>query len=235
MAEDDFDIDALAAYLHLSPVQVSRLVERGRLPARRVSGQLRFSRHEVHHWLEERIGLSDEAELVHMEGVLSTRPGRDQGDVISIAELLPVEAIAVPLAARTRQSVIVEMTELAARTGLLWDAGKMAEAVRAREDMAPTALENGVALLHPRRPMPSVLGEAVIALGRTNRGIPFGGAGGVLTDLFFLIGSLDDRGHLRILARLSRLISDPSLLDELRHATDARTAHELIAARETQL
>jgi len=40
----------------------------------------------------------------------------------------------------------------------------------------------GVALLHPRRPQASILGEAVLALGITGQGIPFGGTSG-LTDL----------------------------------------------------
>ena len=55
-------------------------------------------------------------------------------------------------------------------------------------------------------------------------GIPFGGAQGTLTDLFFLILSVDDRGHLRVLARLSRLLADATFLAELRQAADARTA-----------
>jgi PTS system nitrogen regulatory IIA component len=129
--------------------------------------------------------------------------------------------------------VIQSLMDVAARTGLLWDPERMAEAVRAREEMNPTALENGVALLHPRRPMPSILGAALVAFGRTPNGIPFGGP--VLTDLFFLIGSLDERGHLRTLARLSRLVSDANLLAELRAAADARAVHELIQRAEMNL
>src|SRR5207248_8860875 len=110
-----------------------------------------------------------------------------------------------------------------------------AEAVRAREAMLPTAMDNGVALLHPRRPLPAILGQAFLALGRTDRGIPFGGARGALTDLFFLICSLDDRGHLRTLARLSRLLGDPALIEALRQAPDAQAAWHAIAEREAQL
>ena len=51
-------------------------------------------------------------------------------------ELLPVEAIALPLPCRTRGSVIQEMVKLAARTGLLWDAAKMTEAVRVARGIA---------------------------------------------------------------------------------------------------
>ncbi len=235
MADDDFGIDNLAEYLHLTPPQVTRLAERGKLPARKVGGQWRFSQAEVHHWLETRIGLSSDEELAQMEEVLRRKRGSIDDRQTSILDMLPLEAIAIPLHARTRGSVITSMAQLAAGTGYLWDAPKMAEAVRAREDMMPTTLEGGVALLHPRRPLANILGQACMALGRTNRGIPFGGARGGLTDVFFLICSIDDRGHLRTLARLSRLIGDRGLLDALRAAPDAAAARQAIADREAQI
>jgi PTS system nitrogen regulatory IIA component len=236
MAEDDFDIEGLAAYLHLDPAQVSKLADRGKLPGRRVSGAWRFSQAAIHHWLEERIGLSGDEELAEVEGVLqrSAEAAGEETAYPSIAGLLPVEAIAIPLEAKTRNSVISSMVELAAASGRLWDPQKMADAVRSREEMHPTALENGVALLHPRRPLPSILAEPCLAVGVTRGRVPFGG-GGVLSDVFFLICSVEDRGHLRTLARLSRLITASGFLDELRAAEDAVSAHELIAGREREL
>ncbi|HTQ38280.1 MAG TPA: PTS sugar transporter subunit IIA [Pirellulales bacterium] len=234
MADEDFDLERLAVYLHLTPAQVNRLAERGKLPGRKVHGQWRFSQAQVHHWLENRIGLSDQEELQHVEAIV--RPATGYLHKLSaIAEILPLAAIEVPLLAKTRNSVITSMTEVAARTGLLWDPPKMAEAVRAREDMHPTALEIGVALMHPRRPMTSILGEAFLAFGRTEKAIPFGGRSGLLTDLFFLICSTDDRGHLQTLARLSRLIVDPSLLAALRAAPDAAMVHQAFQSAEAKL
>lgn len=234
MAPRDFDVDSLAAYLHLSPQQVARMADRGKLPGRKVGGQWRFPEAEIHHWLEDRIGLGDEEDLVQVETVLD----RDQGthaEVVSIARMLRREAIAVPLQARTRGSVIGEMAQLAAQTGLLWDPDRMADAVRERESLHPTALDIGVALLHPRRPLPGILAEPFLALGRTYQGVPFGGARGVLTDLFFLILSTDDRGHLRTLARLSRLLGDNTTLEGLRCCDDAASTLDWIALREAEL
>jgi nitrogen PTS system EIIA component len=235
MADDDFDIDRLAAYLHVDPAQVSRLADRGRLPGRKVAGHWRFSPATIHHWLEERMGLSTEDELKQMETALRRPPGEQIQSAMALAEMLPLEAIAIPLAAKTRGSVVTSMCELAAETGWLWDPAKMGEAVRVREDLCPTALDNGAALLHPRRPLAGILDRPFLALGRTDGGIPFGGARGTLTDVFFLILSTDERGHLRVLARLSRLLAAPTFLDELRQATDARDAHELIARYEAEL
>ena len=234
MSEEDFDTDRLAAYLHLLPAQVARLADRGKLPGRKVQGHWRFAQADIHHWLESRIGLSDEEQLQEMETILRSPLGQ-QPTLRCIAERLPLAAIEVPLAARTRNSVISSMADVAARTGLLWDAQKMAQAVRDREDMHPTALDIGVALMHPRRPMASILGEDFLTFGRTENAIPFGGAHGALTDLFFLICSIDDRGHLQTLARLSRLIADPTLLEALRAAQDAQAVRHAIETAEAQI
>lgn len=235
MDYEDFTIDTLAAYLHLTPQQITRLADRGRVPGRKVGGQWRFSQAEIHHWMEQRMGLLDEEELSQVESVLQREAQRAGDAPISVTQLLPVEAIAVPLPARTRRSVIQSMVDLLAESGLLWDPTAMAEAVLAREDMQPTAMDNGVALLHPRRPMASILAEPLLALGITGQGIPFGGARGVLTDVFFLICSVEDRGHLNVLARISRLISDESLLAQLRAAPDAAAVRKAIADREAEL
>jgi len=233
VAKDDFDISGLATYLHLMPAQVVKLAERGKLPGRRVAGQWRFSRAEVHLWLEERIGLSGDVELTTMETNLERTDQSGAGEV-SIAGLMSIEAIAVPLDARTRASVISSMTELAAETGMLWDPDKMASAVASREAMHPTALDIGVALMHPRRPQSSILGGPLICLGITGRGIPFGGDGN-LTDLFFLICATNDHEHLRILARLSRMISDSDWVAQLRSAHDPQSVLELVVSREEEL
>jgi PTS system nitrogen regulatory IIA component len=232
---EDYDIDGLAAYLHLDPVAVRKMAERGKLPGRRVAGEWRFSAAEVHHWLEERILGSDEAEQARLEGVLRRRARKAGDEEVTLDALLPPEAVAVPLAARTKASVVSEMVVVAARTGWLWDPVKMEEAVRQREELYPTAVPGGLALLHPRRPMAGILGAPFVAFGRTTRGIPFGDPGGGLTDLFFLILSMDDGGHLRALARLSRVLGDAGVLAALREAQDAAVARDVLIEGERRL
>jgi PTS system nitrogen regulatory IIA component len=143
--------------------------------------------------------------------------------------------MAVPLAARTKNSVINAMTSLAADTGWLWDPAGMAEAVKEREDLYPTAMDGGLALMHPRRPLASMLGRPFVAFGRTSRGIPFGAPGGGLTDLFFLIMSTDDAGHLRTLARLGRVLGLPGTVQAMREAADAGAVREIMLANERGL
>jgi nitrogen PTS system EIIA component len=213
MANEEFDTGTLAAWLHLNPSQIEKLASRGQIPCRRVDGQWRFREREINEWLEERIGASNPEELEQMELMLDSRKSSDE---VTVSALIRPELIANPLNARTRNSVIERLCNFVADTGAVWEPDKFAEAVRARESLHPTALENGVALLHPRRPMANCLADPFLALGLTHSGIPFGGPRGVLTDVFFLIGSSDERQHLKTLARLSRLISKEGFLDGLR-------------------
>lgn len=236
MADDSFDVASLAAYLHMMPGQVTRLAERGNLPGRRIGGQWQFARPEVSQWLEERMGLSDDDELAAMESRLR-RDDSYGASEIDLAELLPLETVAVPLAARTRASVIKAMCELAAVSGRVWDVAKLADAVSQRESMAPTAMENGLALLHPRRPQSSILGEAVIALGITSAGIPFGGgpSGSGMTDIFILIAATSDHEYLRTLARVSRIVNDRDWVAQLRSCPNATAARELVLERDATI
>jgi PTS system nitrogen regulatory IIA component len=184
--------------------------------------------------MEERMGLLEDEELARVETLLTPASAAEDDRRLALSQMLPLEAISVPLSARTRGSVIREMVALVGQTGLLWDPDKMAQAVQAREELQTTAMDIGVALLHPRRPLPTILGEPVLALGLSAQGIAFGGSRN-LTDVFFLVASTDDRGHLRTLARLSRLIANRDFLESLRAADTADRAKQVIAEAEGKL
>ena len=137
MPKEDFDIDSLARYLHITPRKCKSLPSVTKcLPVE--SAGSGSSRAEIHHWLEERIGLADDVDLRDVENVLRRAAG-ELATPERIAEQLTAETIAIPLEARTRSSVIKAMVDLAASTGLLWDTEKMLEAVRERENLHPTA------------------------------------------------------------------------------------------------
>ncbi|MDR1494246.1 MAG: PTS sugar transporter subunit IIA [Planctomycetaceae bacterium] len=234
MPHSTLDFSQLVKYLHLPESKVKKLVDRGDIPGRKVKGDWQFSMPEINTWLEQRIGVSDDGELADIEDNFE-RTSSTKEQTVQIATLMPVEAIAVPFAVRTKESAIRSMTQLAVNTGLLWDGEKMADAIRKREELHPTALDNGVAILHPRRPTSNILGETFLALGVAPAGIPFGGGFGNLTDIFFLLCSMDDQIHLRILARLSRIIAAPDFLVNLRRLESAQEIKQLIADTEAAI
>jgi PTS system nitrogen regulatory IIA component len=229
MGSDMMDMEQLAAYLQRDVREVGKLASRGHLPGHKVGGQWRFARAEINQWIEKQMPSLSEKELSNLES------SGARGDEPLLSNLLSEASIAVPLAASTRASVLKELVNLAEQTWQVYDPEAVLEAIRQREEMASTALPSGVAIPHPRRPLPNALAESVIAFARTATGIPFGDPHGGLTDLFFLVCCRDDRTHLRVLARLTRLFLRPGFLDELRAAQTPAEAWETIARAEQEL
>jgi PTS system nitrogen regulatory IIA component len=224
------DLEQLASYLQRDVREVGKLASRGHLPGHKVSGQWRFAKAEINQWIETQMPAYTEQQLTALE---SSGRGQDQEPLIS--NLLSEASVAVPLRAATRVSVLKELVSLAEQSWQVYDADAILDAVKQREEMASTTLPGGVAIPHPRRPLPNALGESLLAYGRTLSGIPFGAPHGGLTDVFFLVCCRDDRTHLRVLARLTRLLMRPGFLDELRSAESAAETWEKIVAAEQLL
>jgi mannitol/fructose-specific phosphotransferase system IIA component (Ntr-type) len=71
-------------------------------------------------------------------------------------------------------------------------------------------------------------------VGLAPGGIPFGAEDGSLTRLFFLICCKDDRTHLHVLARISRMLQDRRDIDRLLEAAGPDELRELLAELEEE-
>jgi len=227
---ETLDIEQAASYLCRDVREVGKLASRGHIPCQKVGGHYRFSRTEINRWLESQMASLNEKQLSALEA-----PAGHLAEEPLLTGLMSEAAIAVPLLATTRASVLKELVNLAEQTWQVYDPEAVLTAVRQREASASTALPEGVAIPHPHRPLPAALGESIVAFAKTQSGIPFGGPRGALTDLFFLVLCRDDRTHLQVLARLARLFMRPGFLDELRLAETPAAAYESIRAAEQQL
>src|SRR5260370_7000256 len=205
------DLDQLAAYLHRDVREVAKMVSRGHVPGRKVGGEWRFAKAEINQWMETQVPNYSDLQLTTLEKTGDR--SLDQGPLI--ATLIREATIAVPLAASTKASVLKELVQLAEQTWQVYGPETVLEAVRAREELASTALPGGVAIPHPRRPLPAALGESVMAYARVQSAIPFGAPMGGLTDIFFLVCSRADRTPLRVLTPLTRLPLPPTSLYQL--------------------
>jgi PTS system nitrogen regulatory IIA component len=230
MDQEIMDLDQLAAYLQRDAREVSKMASRGHLPGQKVAGEWRFASAEINYWLSTQISGYTEDQLSKLEtgaGQLDSPP--------LVSTLLSEATIGLDLAASTKASVLKELVTLAEQSWQIYDPQALLVAVKQREEMSSTATENGVALPHPRRPNPNILGESVVAFARTPTGIPFGGPRGVLSDLFFLVCCRDHPTHLAVLARLSRLLLRPEFLDALRAAESPAQTLRLVEAAERDL
>ncbi len=225
MSQDTFSLDELSRHLGRDRREIERLASRGRIPGRKTEGGWLFHEREITQWLERELREYTDPELKALEESIRSE---DLQSEIPVCSLLTPETVEVPLDARTKRSVLESLVEVAGRTWQVWEPAKMLAAVQEREEVLSTAFAGGVAVPHPRNPLPQCLGGPVIAFGRTSQGIPYGAPDRGLTDLFFLVLCRDSRTHLQVLARLGRMFQADDFLDSLREAETAAEAYEKI-------
>ena len=136
------------------------------------------------------------------------------------------------LAGTTREQVLEELATRLAADGAVPDAADLVARLIDRERLGCTGLGGGVAIPHCKlRNLPAV----VVALGTTAVPIEFGAADGVPISVVFLVASPADAPaeHLQTLARISRLLRTPGVVDGLKAATTPEEADSVLRSART--
>ena len=227
-----FGIDEVARYLHLSRADLDRLVKDQDIPFERHGERLVFRKVEIDAWASQRILGLEGRHLTEYHQKSSRGAQQIVAQEAIMPEMVRSEFIEPALAAKTKASVLRQMTALAEKTGRVSDPRALLEGLEAREELCSTGIPGGLALLHSRSPESYLYETAFLALGRTIQQIPFGAPDGQPTNLFFLIGCPDDRMHLHTLARLCLMAQKTDLLVDLRQAADADAMCDCIIAAE---
>jgi PTS system nitrogen regulatory IIA component len=227
----NMSLDDFARHTGMDARDVQKLAERGRLPGQKIGGQWRFNRARVTEWLQQEVPSLDAGQLETLERAMSDE-GSDRAMIVT--DLIGIEGVEAALRANTKGSLLRELVGLAERTGLIYDADGLLQAIEAREEMCSTGLPHGIAIPHPRQPMPYATAEPLVCVARTTRGIGFGSPYGDLTRLFFLICCHEDRHHLRVLARLMRILSIETIEAALA-AQEPGDLLEVLIAREREI
>ncbi|MCE5279818.1 MAG: PTS sugar transporter subunit IIA [Planctomycetaceae bacterium] len=219
----------VSAYLQMDLREVQKLASRGVIPCRKSGQRLVFVKGEIDHWVEQRLHEMDRRRLRDIGRGVSAHHGFDHETLLA-APMIPIGGIAVPMHARTRESVLRHLVGLAGE--LIYNADHVLAEIRAREEICSTAMIPGVALPHPRHPLEYDIAESFVTVGLTHSGVPFGAVDGSLTRLYFLICCKDERTHLHVLARLSAMLHDGKFVQDLLECPDSDTMRAMLLERE---
>jgi PTS system nitrogen regulatory IIA component len=152
---------------------------------------------------------------------------------MKIVDLIQREMVVPHLKARSKPAILRELADNLAdrRPGL--DRERVAKVLLEREELASTAIGEGVAIPHGNLP---AVTEIIACLGRVKGGVDFDSMDGQPTHLFFvLIAPENSTGaHLKALARISRLFKDPGFRERLLAASDADGMYEALAAEDAK-
>lgn len=151
----------------------------------------------------------------------------------SIRELLQKDLIIEELAAADKNGVIAEFARLLQTAGKVRDADDLVRVLSERETLGSTGIGEGIAIPHAKLPL---LREMIVAFGRSSRGVDFHSVDGKPAHLFFLLVTPDDNPgeHLRTLARISRILKNRALREQLMRAPRCGEIQRLIAEEDAQ-
>jgi PTS system nitrogen regulatory IIA component len=145
---------------------------------------------------------------------------------MQIGELLDRNAIALRVSAANKRQALALIAEIAARN-LGLDAADVLDALAEREQAGSTGVGHGVAAPHARlEGLQRMRGVFV----RLDQPVDFQAVDDQPVDLIFALFAPIDAGseHLRALARVSRLLRQADLRQQLRQARTADAIHALL-------
>ena len=227
MSREVLNLKQAAEHVHLEENELKHFAQRGEIEAMKRGDEWFFEHRTLDEWAQRNLLAASERELKEQHRVMMDEHRRANKSGWAVTDFFSVDAIDLAVQAKAKAGILRDMTDLAVRGGKVYDEEGLFKELQDREDVASTAIGEGVALLHPRFHDPYLFEESFIAYGRSVRPIFFGAADGEATRHFFLIASTDHELHLHILARLAILAHGTDLMARL---DAAETPEAVIAA-----
>lgn len=199
-------IKDVSKYLKMNERTVYKLIQAGQIPAARLGKQWRLDKQKLNEWIGFKMADFPAEDLANIE--------RDHKEaVIKIIPLLKKESIIFNFVAPSKSQALQKLVDVLAKNNKLTKAQHTAlfKAVMEREKLCSTAIGEGVAIPHPRNVVIEDTKKPLIALGISRNGLDFESIDGEPTHLVFLLSAPRSDIHLKIMARLSRLLKDKVL------------------------
>lgn len=205
---DVISVKDAAELLNVSEKTVYRWIRQGVIPTIRLQGQYRFDRRELEGWAQHnRIGgfatsgtadaSHDEvplAEAVQLGGVHYKIEGDTPAELYTqVADFFPFGPRLSPTFKETLRTTLLE-----------------------REALVSTGIGHGIALPHPRHPRDWGLGHAAVGIFFPEHPVDLNALDKEPVFVLFVILCATVPGHLKMLSRVSHLVSRPDVRDFLR-------------------
>lgn len=155
---------------------------------------------------------------------------------MTLSQLLTPPRINLNLQSADREAVLGELVnQIPELKGQPQAQQNLLRALHEREQLHSTGIGDGIALPHARNALVGLVDESLIVFGRHAQGIPYGAIDAAPARMFFLLIAPTVTQHLAILARLSRLLRDPKLRQNLLAADSATKVIALVKEAEAKV
>jgi len=148
-----------------------------------------------------------------------------------LTDILANEYVQIPLESKDRNNAIKTLITLLGENEVITDSEQAYKAVLDREKIMTTGVGNGIAIPHCKD---SSCPNFAVALGVHPKGINFESIDKKdVRIVFLLVGPENNPGlHIKLLSRISRLMSNEDLRDQLKECKTNEEAMELIEEEE---
>lgn len=141
------------------------------------------------------------------------------------------ESIIEELKSATKEAALEELAAALPRQALGCETAEMVRVLMAREKLGSTGIGDGIAIPHGKI---AGLDELMISYGRSKKGIDFNAMDGKPVHLLFLLMAPENSAgqHLKVLARISRMLKDEAFRRKLMAATSAAAMYGVIVEKD---
>ena len=153
---------------------------------------------------------------------------------MKITDLLPPNCIIPDLAATDKRAALEELaaTLVPGNEGLELDT--VVEVLLERESLGSTGIGDNIAIPHGKL---ATLSGLKLAFGRSLKGVDFHSMDGKPAHLFFLLlAPINSAGlHLKALAKISRMLMNPSFRESLMQASQQQEIFQLLMEQDEEI
>jgi PTS system nitrogen regulatory IIA component len=149
---------------------------------------------------------------------------------MKILDALPKEAILVDLKANDKKGVLEELVIPIAKIAGI-NREELVKVLMDRERLGSTGIGEGIGIPHGKI---RGLGSLILGFGRSQKGVDFDSMDGLPAHIFFLLITPENSTglHLKLLARISRILKNDPFKEKLLHATSRDEIYSIIKEEE---
>ena len=152
---------------------------------------------------------------------------------MKITDILKKEYIIEDLVSSDKESTLDELSSFLKGKGMIPNKETLQSALMQREALGSTGIGENVAIPHAKI---SAIDQIITVFGRSIKGIEFDSLDKKPVHFIYLVlAPMNSSGqHLKVLARISRLLKNKSLRESIIRATEANQIYAIIADEDSK-
>ncbi|HAJ28386.1 MAG TPA: PTS fructose transporter subunit IIA [Syntrophus sp. (in: bacteria)] len=150
---------------------------------------------------------------------------------MKIAEVLKKDFILEQLESGTKPDVLHELANVILSERADYNAKGTVDILLEREKLGSTGIGDGIAIPHGKL---NIIDALAVSFGRSRKGIDFNAMDGKPVHLFFLLLAPENAAgqHLKMLAKLSRMLKDATFRKNLLEAASTEDLYRIIVDKD---